>query len=267
MNRLEKALAKQGGGPILGAAAYTCNPTFLEIASLMGYKAAWIEMEHTSLTFAQAADLCRISSGMGMLTMIRIPDPNRATVLQACECGPDIVDLPMANTPEMVAEFVGNARFPPEGSRGFFGVSRAVKYGVDGRVADEQQKLNRELCLMVQVETKEAVDRVDELCRVPGLDAIFIGPADLSASLGVPGQTGHHSVYEAAAHVLRMAKAHGKLTAAGIAPQDLSFWAGQPVDLLYCINDIAAMKLGAESALAQARTALKTARPSNLVSS
>jgi 2-keto-3-deoxy-L-rhamnonate aldolase RhmA len=257
MNRLEQALAKQGGGPILGAAAYTYNPTFLEIASLMGYKAAWIEMEHTSLTFAQAADLCRIASGMGMLTMIRISDPSRATVLQACECGPDILDLPMANTPEMVAGFVEHARFPPQGVRGFFGVSRAVKYGLDGPVGDVQQKLNRELCLMVQVETKQAVDRAEELCRVPGLDAIFIGPADLSASLGVPGQTGHPSVYEAAAHVLRTAKSQGKLTAAGIAPQDLPFWISQPVDLLYCINDIAAMKLGAQAALEQARVALE----------
>jgi 2-keto-3-deoxy-L-rhamnonate aldolase RhmA len=255
MNRLEQALAKQGGGPILGAAAYTYNPTFLEIASLMGYKAAWIEMEHTFLTFAQAADLCRIASGFGMLTMIRIPNPSRTTVLQACECGPDILDLPMANTPEMVAEFVENARFPPDGVRGFFGVSRSVKYGLDGLVCDEQKKLNHELCLMAQVETKEAVDRVDELCRVPGLDAIFIGPADLSASLGVPGQTGHEAVYEAAAHVISAAKAHGKLTAAGIAPQDLPFWTGQHIDLLYCINDIAAMKVGAQQALQAARSA------------
>lgn len=249
MNRLQQALVKQGGGPILGAAAYLYNPTFLEIASLMGYKAAWIEMEHTFLTFAQAADLCRISSGFGMLTMIRIPNPSRTTVLQACECGPDILDLPMANTPEMVAEFVENARFPPEGARGFFGVSRAVKYGLNGRVCDEQKKLNEELCLMAQVETKEAVDRVADLCRVPGLDAIFIGPADLSASLGVPGQTGHEAVYEAAAHAVRTAKEHGKLTAAGVAPQDLPFWISQPMDLLYCTNDIAAMKVGAQQAL------------------
>jgi 4-hydroxy-2-oxoheptanedioate aldolase len=257
VNRLEQALAKQGGGPILGAAAYTYNPTFLEIAALMGYKAAWIEMEHAFLTFAEAADLCRIASGLGMLTMLRIPNPGRTAVLQGAECGPDILDLPMANTPETIAEFVHNARFPPEGVRGFFGVSRAVKYGAAGPVAEEQRKLNRELVLMAQVETKEAVDRVDELCSVPGLDAIFLGPADLSASLGVPGQTGHKEVYEAAAHVLLRAKAHGKLTAAGVAPQDLPFWTSQPVDLLYCINDIAAMKVGAQAALEQARAAVK----------
>jgi 4-hydroxy-2-oxoheptanedioate aldolase len=257
MNRLQKALKNNGGGPILGAAAYLYNPEFLEIAALMGFKAAWIEMEHTFLTIAQAADLCRIASGFGMLTMIRIPDAQRCTVLQAAECGPDVIDLPMANTPELLEELVRNAKFPPDGVRGFFSVSRAVKYGLDGPVTDRQQELNRELCLMVQVETREAVDRVEELCAVPGIDGIFLGPADLSASYGVPGQTGHKRVFEAVARTVAAAKAHGKQTAAGVSPQDLPFWIEQGVDLLFCINDIAAMKVGAAHALEAAREALQ----------
>src|SRR5581483_4298508 len=256
MNRLQQAVLNHGG-PLIGAAAYLYNPEFLEIAALMGYRAAWIEMEHTFLTYAQAADLCRIAQGLGMLTMIRVPAPERATVLKAAECGPDIIDLPMANSPEMLEELVRNAKFPPEGARGFFSVSRAVKFGLDGPVCDEQQKLNRELCLMVQVETREAVDRIAELCKVPGIDGIFLGRADLSASFGVPGQTGHDRVFQAAAHTIRVAKAHGKQTAAGVAPQDVAFWVEQGVDLLYCINDIAAMKLGAAKALEAAREALK----------
>jgi 4-hydroxy-2-oxoheptanedioate aldolase len=259
MNKLELALKKNGGGPLLGAAAYLYNPTFIEMAALMGYRAAWIEMEHTFLTFAQAVDLCRIASGLGMLTMIRIPDANRATVLKAAECGPDIIDLPMANSPETLEELVRNGKFPPEGLRGYFSVSRAVKYGLDGDVSAKQQRLNEELCLMVQVETKEAVDRIDELCNVPGIEGIFIGPADLSASLGVPGQTGHDKVYKAAASAIAAAKARGKQTAAGINPQDLPFWVQQDLDLLFCINDIAAMKTGAQKALEDARSAIAKA--------
>ncbi len=255
MNRLEQAIQKHGA-PILGAAAYIYNPEFLEIAALLGYKAAWIEMEHTFLTYAQAADLCRIASGFGMLTMLRVPDARRETVLKAAECGPDILDLPMANTPEIAAEFVRHARFPPEGVRGFFGVSRAVGFGAAGPVAGEQQKLNRELCLMVQVETREAVDCVDELCQVPGVDAIFLGPADLSASLGVAGQTGHERVFQAATRAIAAARRHGKQTAAGVAAQDLPFWVGQGIDLLFCINDLAAMKTGAAQALEAARRAI-----------
>jgi len=87
----------------------------------------------------------------------------------------------------------------------------------------------------------------------------FLGPADLSASLGVPGQTGHDRVFEAAARTIRVAKAHGKQTAAGVAPQDIPFWVGQGVDLLFCINDIAARKTGAQAALGQARAAIEAA--------
>lgn len=253
MNRLQKAIQNNGGIPLLGAAAYLYNPTFLEIAALMGYKAAWIEMEHTFLSHDQAADLCRIASGMGMLTMIRIPDTRREIVLKAAECGPDILDLPMVNSPEMLEEFVRNARFPPHGSRGFFSVSRAVKYGLDGPVSDEQQLLNRELCLMAQIETREGIDRIEELCSVPGIDSIFIGPADLSASLGVPGQTSHPFVQEAAARAIRVARKHGKAVAAGVNWQDLSFWIEQATDMLFCSNDIAAMKDGAQLAMNEAQ--------------
>lgn len=259
MNKLQLALNKNGGAPLLGASAYVHNPMFLEMVALMGYQAAWIEMEHTFLTFEQALNLCRIASGLGLLTMIRIPDAQRATVLKAAECGPDIIDLPMANSPEPLKELVRHAMFPPLGNRGYFSVSRAVRYGLDGSVPEKQQKLNEELCLMVQVETKEAVERIDELCNVPGIGGIFIGPADLSASLGVPGMTGHESVRKAAAHAIGKAKARGKQTAVGIHLEDLEFWVEQDVDLLFCINDIAALKLGAQCAFDKSREALARA--------
>jgi 2-keto-3-deoxy-L-rhamnonate aldolase RhmA len=92
---------------------------------------------------------------------------------------------------------------------------------------------------------------------VPGIDAIFLGPADLSASLGVPGQTGHPKVYAAAEHTIKVARKHGKQVAVGAAPQDFPFWVGQNVDLLFAMNDLTAMKIGAEFALEAARAAMK----------
>lgn len=253
MNRLQKAIEKNGGKTLLGAAAYIYNPDFFEMAALLGYHAAWVEMEHTFHSFEQAADLCRLASALGLLSMFRIPDLQRGTILKACECGPDILDVPMVNTPEMAQELVIQARFPPVGVRGFFGVSRAVQYGLAGNVPDVQQKLNQELCLMIQIETREAADRIEELCAVPGVDAIFIGPADLSASLGVPGQINHKSVQDAVSRVLRTAKAHGKQTAAAAPSSDARFWIDQGVDLYFCVNDLACMKAGAQAALTEVR--------------
>lgn len=255
MNRLAKALQRQGDGPILGAAAYFYNPIFLEVAARLGYRAIWVEMEHGFITFAQAADLCRIANGLGLLTMLRIPDTRRENVLKGAECGPDIIDVPMANSARDLEELVRYSRFPPMGERGFFSVSRAVHYGVNCNVAETQQELNEQLGLMAQIETLAGVENAEEICAVPGVD-IFLGPADLSASLGVPGQTGHEKVFTAAAKVIRIARKHGKRVAVGAAPQDFGFWAEQGVDLIFCTNDIAAMKAGAADALLQAQRAV-----------
>jgi len=126
MNRLRQAVADNGGNTILGAAVYFYDPIFLEICAHLGYKAIWIEMEHGHITFAEAADLCRMAAGSGMLTMIRIADASRENVLKGAECGPDILDVPMIERPEQMRELRNYARFAPEGNRGFFSVSRAV---------------------------------------------------------------------------------------------------------------------------------------------
>lgn len=259
MNRLRKAVAENGAGTLLGVAAYTYDPSFLEIAALLGFKVAWIESEHMTMGIPQVGDLCRVASALGMVTMIRIPNATRTSVLHAAECGPDIIDLPMANSPEDARSLVRHAKFPPIGERGFFSGSRAIKYGIN-KIADEQQRINNDLCLMIQIESQQAVDGAAELCAVPGIDAVFLGPGDLSASLGIAGQTGDPRVQQAAARAIGVAKANGKLTAAGIALADLPFWAKQNLDVLFVTNNIVAMRSGAQLALEAARKALDTNR-------
>ena len=248
MNRLEKAIETSAHKPLLGASVYFYNPIFVEMASHLGFDVIWIEMEHAFITFAEAADLCRIAAGHSLLTMIRIPDTRRESVLKAAECGPDIIDLPMVNSPEQIRELLNFARFPPMGQRGFFSVSRSLKYGLVSNVSEEQQRLNQELSLLVQVETVEAVNQIEEFCQIDGID-IFIGPADLSASLGVPGQTSHPKVVEAVRHVVTTAKRYGKRVASAVHHKDASLWIELGVDLLFCANDIVALRTGATTAI------------------
>lgn len=238
-------------GPLLGAAVHTYNPAFLEIAAYLGYHAAWIEMEHSHISFAQAADLCRIASGLGLITLIRIPDSRRENVLKAAECGPDIIDLPMTNSTETAEEFVRHARYGPLGRRGFFGSSRAVRYGVHPSIVEEQQRINRELCLMVQIETQEAVENADAICAVEGIDAVLLGPGDLSSSLGVTGQTGHPVVDDGLHKAIAAAKGHGKRVAMACAPSDVEKWSAAGVELLFFTGDVSCMRAGARAALDQ----------------
>jgi 2-keto-3-deoxy-L-rhamnonate aldolase RhmA len=258
MNRLHRAIDQANGKPLLGAALYSYDPIFLEIAAHLGFRVIWIEMEHAAITFAEAADLCRMAAGTGMLTMIRIPDARRESVLKAAECGPDMIDIPMADSPEQVAELVRYAKFAPEGARGFFSVSRALKYGIVDNVPAAQQKLNTELTLLAQIETKEALARIEELASIPNVD-IFIGPADLAASLGIPGQTAHPRLLEAAEKIVSAARRHGKKVVTACGAADFIHWTRLGVDLLFCTNNIVCLKAGAQLALDAAERAVLTA--------
>ncbi len=263
MNGLEQTL-KQAGAPLLGIAVHRFDLAFVEMASLLGFHALWIEMEHVEVTYREAADLCRLASALGMLTMIRIPDASRDHVLKAAECGPDIIDLPMGNSPAMLEQLVRHARYAPEGDRGFFGTSRALRYGLGGDIAGEQRRINRELCLMSQIETREAVDRAEELCRVPGIDAIFLGPGDLSTSLGVTGEVRHRSVLAAMDKSIGIARAHGKRVATIGSAADAGEWARKGVDIIFCGSDTACLKAGAQAVLNDARQSLAAcAKPSD----
>ena len=248
MNRLHTAVAQCAGRPLLGAALYFYDPIFLEMAALMGFQCVWIEMEHGHITFAEAADLCRMASGLRLLTLIRIADTRRENVLKACECAPDILDVPMVDDAATAGELVHFAQYPPNGARGAFSISRALRYGLVNDLQAAQTKLNRELSLLVQVETKEALANIEEIAAVPGVD-IFVGPSDLASSLGYPGKPAHPAVRDACRTIVSAARRHGKKVATMCAIADVSFWLEQGVELLFVINDIAALKTGAKMAL------------------
>ena len=226
------------------------------MAALLGYQAAWVEMEHTFHSFEQAADLCRLSSALGMLTMLRLPDLQRGTLLKGCECGPDILDLPMINTPEMVQELVSQARFPPQGVRGFFGVSRAVKYGIPGKVPEIQQKLNEELCLMIQIETKEAAERIDELCAVPALTLSSSVRRTFRRAWALPARPVIRWCGKQPREPSGLQKSTEQAAAAAPAGE-ARFWVDAGVDLFFCVNDLACMKAGAQSALNEVKKVLE----------
>ena len=259
MTRLQRLVMEAAPGPVFGAAAYLNDPVFIEMCAYLGFQVMWLEMEHSHMTFSEVANLCRISQGCGMLTMIRIANASRENVLKAAECGPDLIDVPMANSAYELKELAKYARFAPQGQRGYFSVSRAVKYGVVADVPAEQQRVNENLSLMAQIETAESIGKLEEICSVPDVE-IFIGPADLAATLGVPGKTGHARVQENAGLAIHAAKKHGKLVAVGAAPADFKFWVKAGVDLLFCTNDTACLRIGLQAVLQQAREAVDQAR-------
>jgi len=119
----------------------------------------------------------------------------------------------MIDTPEQAREAVSFMRYPPHGVRGMGGTTRATRYG---RVKDYAKKAGDELCILLQVETAQALDNLEAIAAVDGVDGIFIGPADLHASLGFPGEVHHPEVWpkieEAMRRIRKAGKAPGFLT-------------------------------------------------------
>ena len=113
------------------------------------------------------------------------------------------------------------------------------------------------LCLMAQIETGDAMRRLEELASVDDVD-LFIGPADLAASLGFPGQTSHPDVQTAAADLVKAARSHNKAVATACASEDFPFWISLDIDLLFCANDIACLKKAAGDIPGEARETLES---------
>jgi len=255
MTKVEQAI-RQKGGPLLGVCAHTYHPPFVEMAGMVGFDVLWIEMEHLPLSVAQAGDMCRIAAGVGVLTMLRVPDARRDSVLKAAECAPDIILLPQANSADTVRELVAHARYAPEGNRGFYHSSRAMRYGL-GDVVEQQRRVNDALCLLVQIETRAAVENAKEIMSVPGVSGVFVGPGDLSASLGFVGHPEHPTVQETIEKVVAAAKGDGLLTALPAASSEAGRWARAGVDVLFCGGEISLLKAGLQSCLGEARETLE----------
>ncbi len=244
MTKFERIICEQEGQPLLGMAVHRYNPDFLEMMALVGFKVVWIEMEHGLLRYEQATELCRIASGLGLLSLIRIPNAHRDTVCYAAECGPDMIDVPMVESPEMAQDLVHYAKYPPQGKRGFFCGSRAEGFALNESIEDMLHRVNRDLVLAVQIETQRGFEYAEEICSVPGIDAIFIGRGDLSMDLGVPGQIDHPDVLHMTEVIMRIAKRNDKRLIVPGPATSAAHWKSKGADLLFLGSDTSCLTAG-----------------------
>lgn len=148
--------------------------------------------------------------------VVRIPEGNATLIKQVLEIGATTLLVPMVESAEQARALVRAMRYPPQGMRGVgSGLARSSRWNAD---ASYLQTANARMCLLVQVETREALARIDEIAAVEGVDGVFIGPVDLSASMGYLGQPGHPEVRATIEHGVARILAAGK--APGILATD-----------------------------------------------
>ncbi len=145
--------------------------------------------EHYSGPLSSAAGDCPLCQPAGHSRPV---EGNRSLIKQVLDIGARTLLVPMVDTAEQAREVVSATRYPPIGSRGVgAGVARAARWG---RVENYMAEANDQLCLLIQVESRTALENLDAILEVDGIDGVFIGPADLSASLGYPDDAGHPDV-------------------------------------------------------------------------
>lgn len=213
-----------------------------ELAGLIGFETVWFEIEHGSASFTEVASMCLAAEAGGALPVVRVQDHQRHHVLRALEVGARIVVVPMVNDAFTAREVVKHGKFPPAGHRGYNTLSRGVKYGLEGS-RSAFQHANERTHLFAQIETTAAVQNLDEICGVPGLSGVFIGPGDLSVSANMTGDFTHPEMIILVVSCVERARSFSKHCGilAGPGPLlDAAMVAG--CDLVICGGDIMDLK-------------------------
>lgn len=182
-NRLRRKL--QQGEATYGIWVTLESPSVSEIAADLGLDWVCVDTEHGHLDYKEVMEHARALHGADTTLLVRVPDISRHLIKRVIDIGAQGVLLPLVRSADDVREGFMHARYPGAGSRGLGG-ERAVRWGL--QYDEYLQTANEEIMVIPLIETREAVDHIDDILAVPGLEAVFFGPADLSASYGYLGE-------------------------------------------------------------------------------
>ena len=211
-----------------------------------GHDFVWVDMEHAMFNWETTQTLVQYARLAGITPLVRVTDLSYTMVARALDSGAIGVIIPRVDTADQIRDAVSYARYPPLGRRGAGGEGR---YGFERRLpADAVSEVNAATVVVAQVETVEAVERIDEFAAVDGLDVICVGPQDLSISLGLTGQFDHPTFVEAIEHVMRQVSAAGKV--AGMVERDarrFQRWHAAGCRFFACNTDLNLIFTGAKA--------------------
>jgi 4-hydroxy-2-oxoheptanedioate aldolase len=204
-NRFKHAIA--AGQLQIGLWCSLCSNIAADILRDSGFDWLLLDTEHSPNEIPDLVAQLQAGEG-GSATPIVRPAWNDTVIIKRClDIGAQTLLVPYVQNPDEAKRAVEAVRYPPSGVRGVAVASRASRFG---RVTDYLTKANSEQCLLVQVETRSAMEQLEAIAKVEGVDGVFIGPSDLSASLGHIGNPAHPEVQKALEDAVRRLKAVGK---------------------------------------------------------
>jgi 2-keto-3-deoxy-L-rhamnonate aldolase RhmA len=178
----------QAGETVYGCAIQCYRSSEIpRVLAAAGFDYFFLDMEHGGFDIETAQDLVSSAVSAGITPLVRVAELQYALVARLLDVGAQGIVLPRVEEPEVLREALSWMRYPPHGKRGYGVLPPVIDYEQQG-MDTIMEHLNDNTCAVVQFETRTALDRADKLLSLPGVQIAMIGPADLSVSLGVPGQ-------------------------------------------------------------------------------
>lgn len=252
MNPFRQMMRHAGAQAPLGTWLMAASPLVAEALGHAGFDWVVVDMEHAPLEVPGVVSMLQALSGTRAVPIVRTPWNDAVAIKRVLDAGATTLLVPFVQTADEARAAVAATRYPPQGVRGMAGMSRASRFGT---ASSYLQRANDEQAVIVQLETPQALAALEDIAAVPGVDALFIGPADLSGAMGHPGQPGHPAVAQAVADAVRRAKAVGRpigiITA---SPESLAQHRALGFDFLALDCDLGLMMRAAHDALAALRS-------------
>ncbi len=230
-NKVKRALKR--GETVFGTMIADFRmPAIANILAEVGFDFMFIDMEHGPYTIEHVDTLCRVARLAGITPLVRVPDAQYHLMSRPLDAGAQGLMIPRIRSREQVEFIVQSVKYPPFGQRGASVLKGHSDYHAEP-VADFVRQANEENLTILQIELKEAIDCIDDLLSVPGVDVALIGPNDLSLSLGIPDQMTHPLLVESVQKVVDSCQRHGVVAGMHIGSIEiLQYWMKQGMRMI-----------------------------------
>lgn len=202
----------------IGSWITLAHPAIAEIMAKAGFDWLAVDLEHSVITIREAEELIRVIDLCGVVPLVRLSANDPVQIKRVMDAGAHGVIIPMVNSAVEAEKAVSAVRYPPRGSRGV-GLARAQGYG--SCFEKYKEWINQESIVIVQVEHIKAVENLDAILSVEGVDGFIVGPYDLSGSLGIPGQFDHELMIEAMSKIKTFMRSSSKIPGYHVVEPDV----------------------------------------------
>ncbi len=204
-NPFKRAL--KAGQPQIGLWSSLSSNYAVEVIAGAGFDWILLDMEHSPNDLESLLSQLQAAAPYASHPIVRVPWNDMVTIKRVLDAGAQSLLIPYVQNASDAKAAVSNTRYPPAGVRGVAGTTRATRFG---RVKDYAKRAHEELCVLVQLETKPALEEIEKVAAIDGVNGIFIGPADLHASMGYTGETANPAVMPLIEDSIRRIRKAGK---------------------------------------------------------